>query len=54
MVVNGVLESISIALFIVFVVFGVLCMLWGAIRLFSTIIQAIENSKNKSLSDTND
>jgi Na+-transporting methylmalonyl-CoA/oxaloacetate decarboxylase gamma subunit len=43
------IESILIALFCIAVVFSVLGILWGIIRVFSTIINIIEQKQEKTL-----
>jgi hypothetical protein len=46
----SVFESILIALFCMVVVFAVLGILWGLIRLFSLIIGAMEGFRKKNAS----
>lgn len=41
----SVLESVLTALFCMLTVFAVLGILWGLIRLFSIIVQSIENKQ---------
>ena len=42
-------QSILVALFCMAVVFSVLAMLWAIIRIFSLIINAIENNHGKEI-----
>ena len=41
-------ESLSIALFCITVVFSVLVILWGLVRLFSAFIQFIESRREQT------
>lgn len=43
-------ESILIALFLMAVVFSVLCILWALIRVFSMIIMKLDNNRSKNSS----
>ena len=44
-------ESLSIAFFCMMVVFSVLVILWGLVRLFSVLIRLIERRNDQTPSD---